>query len=261
MTKQVSMIAATASQVATAYAAHVAAGETLSLAKFDAVVNFAASVATRLRVEHINGGSNLETNNKGEAVALIDLSKAQREAFATAFVAAGIGEKDAANIASMGRTVSRVFVARMIATGSIRSAKSGDEMAAFLRASLLDVTDGKASYNELEKARARGWMAPEADAAEASEADNADAPATASPDVDLSATLDSAPAPAPDAPASEATASDLKAALNVIQAAIVAEQWDALHMADFGAFMAEARVAWADAQKAEAEAAKQIASA
>lgn len=262
MTKQVSMIAATASQVATAYAAHIAAGETLSVAKFDAVVNFAASVATRLRVEHINKGSNLETNGKGELVALLDLSKQQREAFVTAFVAAGIGEKDAANIASMGRTVSRVFVRRMVDTTAITAAVSGNDMAAFIRQSLLDVTGDKASYNELEKARTRGWEAPseevEASAPEADEGDKADAA-----DVDLDATLDSPPAPAPEAEASEADTpqSDLSGAIATLRQAMQGEAWDALNEAGFGAFLADARKAWAEAAKAEAEAAKAIASA
>lgn len=261
MTKQVSMIAATASQVATAYAAHIAAGETLSVAKFDAVVNFAASVATRLRVEHINKGSNLETNGKGELVALLDLSKQQREAFVTAFVAAGIGEKDAANIASMGRTVSRVFVRRMVDTTAITAAVSGNDMAAFIRQSLLDVTGDKASYNELEKARTRGWEAPseevEASTPEADEGDKADAA-----DVDLDATLDTAPTPS-EAEASEADTpqSDLSGAIATLRQAMQGEAWDALNEAGFGAFLADARKAWAEAAKAEAEAAKAIASA
>ncbi|MCC5752821.1 hypothetical protein, partial [Klebsiella pneumoniae] len=125
MTKQVSMVAATAASVAYAYVAHIEAGEHLSGVKFDAIVSMAASVALRPRVEHINSGSKLETTKNGELVALRDLSKAQRDAFVAAFVKAGIGEKDAANIASMGRTVARVFVPHMVETGSIRTAKSG----------------------------------------------------------------------------------------------------------------------------------------
>lgn len=260
MTKQVSMIAATAASVATAYVAHVEAGEALSSAKFNAVVNMAASVAARLRVEHINTGSNLETNKKGELVALIDLSKAQRDAFVVAFTEAGIGEKDAANIASMGRTVSRHFVPLMVATGSIRTAKSGDEMAEFLRESLLAATGEQATYNALEKARSRGWKAPEEEEADdtapqASDESNAD--------VDLSATLDTAPQ-APEAPAltpSDVMDEEVQNALATLRAAVARDDWDRLNAAGFGGFLTEAKEAHKAFVEANAEAEKALASA
>lgn len=259
MTKQVSMIAATAASVATAYVAHVAAGEALSVAKFNAVVNMAASVAARLRVEHINTGSNLETNKKGELVALIDLSKAQRDAFIVAFTEAGIGEKDAANIASMGRTVARHFVPLMVETGSIRTAKSGDEMAAFIRESLFNITDGTETYNALEKARARGWKAPEEEEEDA-EAPQAEAPQA---DVDLSATLESAPE-APQAPAltpSDVLDDEVSEALWVLKAAIVRDDWDRLNAAGFGSFLTEAKEAHKAFMEANAEAEKALSNA
>lgn len=255
MTKQVSMIAATAASVAYAYVAHIEAGEHLSVVKFDAVVSMAASVAARLRVEHINGGSNLETAKNGELVAVRDLSKAQRDAFVAAFVGAGIGEKDAANIASMGRTVARHFVPLMVATGSIRTAKSGDEMAAFIRQSLLDLTGDKASYNELEKARARGWQAAEEEAEEA----HADAPEVDTPttDVDLSATLESAPE-AVVLTASDTLDDEVSKALQALRAAVQRDDWERLNAAGFGSFLNEAKEAHKAFVEANAEAEKAL---
>lgn len=261
MSKQVSMIAATAASVATAYVAAQEAGEHLSMTKFNAVVNMAASVAARLRVEHINTGSNLETNKKGELVALIDLSKAQRDAFIVAFTEAGIGEKDAANIASMGRTVARHFVPLMVATGSIRTAKSGDEMAEFLRESLLAATGEQATYNALEKARARGWKAPE----EEEEEEDAEAPQAEAPqaDVDLSATLESAPQ-APEAPAltpSDVMDEEVQNALATLRAAVARDDWDRLNAAGFGGFLTEAKEAHKAFMEANAEAEKALSNA
>lgn len=251
MSKQVSMIAATAQSVAVAYVAAQQAGETLSAVKFDAVLNLAASVATRLRVEHINTGSNLETNKKGELVAVIDLSKAQRDAFAKAFVEAGIGEKDAANIASMGRTIARVFVPRMVETGSIRTAKSGDELSAFLRESLLEATGDQATYNALEKARSRGWLVPEEEA----EAPEAEAPEAEAPqaDVDLSATLDTAPE-GPALTPSDVMDEQVQQALATLREAVARDDWDRLNAHGFGSFLTEAREAYKAFAEANAEA-------
>ena len=259
MTNKFSMLAATAASVATAYVAHVEAGEALSSAKFFAVLNLAASVAARLRVEHINTGSNLETNKKGELVAVIDLSKAQRDAFAKAFVEAGIGEKDAANIASMGRTVARVFVPRMVETGSIRTAKSGDEMASFIRESLFNITEGTETYNALEKARSRGWMAPE------EKDDDAEAPQAEAPqaDVNLFATLDTAPE-APEAPAmtpSDVLDEEVSTALQALRAAVARDDWERLNAAGFGSFITEAKEAHKAFMEANAEAEKALSNA
>lgn len=259
MTQQVSMIAATAASVAYAYVAHIEAGEHLSVVKFGAVVSMAASVAARLRVEHINGGSNLETAKNGELVAVRDLSKEQRAAFAAAFIAADIGEKDANNIASMGRTVARRFVPMMVETGSIRTAKSGDEMAAFIRQSLLDLTDGKASYNELEKARARGWQAAEEEADDV-EAEGGEAAEASNADVDLSATLDTAPE-APSLTASDALDDEVSKALQALRAAVQRDDWERLNAAGFGSFLNEAKEAHKAFMEANAEAEKALASA
>jgi hypothetical protein len=258
MTKQVSMIAATAASVATAYVAHIAAGEALSGVKFEAVVNMAASVAARLRVEHINGGSNLETTNKGELIAVRDLSKEQRAAFVAAFKAAGVGDKDAENVASMGRTVARRFVPLMVATGSILTAKSGDEMAAFIRESLLDLTGDKASYNELEKARARGWQAAEEEAEEAP-ADAPEAPQADAADVDLSATLDTAPDNAPVLTPSETLDDEVSKALATLRAAVARDDWERLNAAGFGSFLNDAKEAHKAFVEANAEAEKALA--
>lgn len=260
---QVSMIAATAASVATAYVAHIAAGEALSEVKFGAVVSMAASVAARLRVEHINSGSNLETNSKGELIAVRDLSKEQRAAFVAAFQGAGIGEKDAANIASMGRTVARHFVPLMVATGSIRTAKSGDEMAEMIRQSLLDLTGDKASYNELEKARTRGWQAAEeeAPADDATETAEGEGEAEASKaDVDLSATLESAPEAVVLTP-SEALDEEVSNALAALRAAVARDDWDRLNAAGFGSFLNDAKEAHKAFVEANAEAEKALANA
>lgn len=259
MTQQVSMIAATAASVATAYVAHVAAGEALSEVKFSAVVSMAASVAARLRVEHINSGSNLETAKNGELVAVRDLSKEQRAAFAAAFIAADIGEKDANNIASMGRTVARRFVPMMVESGSIRTAKSGDQMADFIRQTLLDLTDGKASYNELEKARARGWAAVEEEADDV-EAEGGEAAEASNADVDLSATLDTAPE-APALTPSEALDDEVTRALSALRAAVQRDDWERLNAAGFGSFLNEAKEAHKAFMEANAEAEKALASA
>lgn len=259
MTAQVSMIAATAASVATAYVAHVAAGEALSEVKFGAVVSMAASVAARLRVEHINSGSNLETAKNGELIAVRDLSKEQRAAFAAAFIAADIGEKDANNIASMGRTVARRFVPIMVETGSIRTAKSGDQMADFIRQTLLDLTDGKASYNELEKARARGWAAVEEEAPEEEGKEVwADTPTA---DIDLSATLDTAPEAGPVLTPSEALDDEVTRALSALRAAVQRDDWERLNAAGFGSFLNEAKEAHKAFMEANAEAEKALASA
>ena len=251
MTKA-NFIAATAQNVAVAYVAAQQAGENLSTAKFNAVLNLAGSVALRLRIEHLDTGKTLERNKRGDYIAVTDLSKAQRDAFAKAFVEAGIGEKDAANIASMGRTVARVFVPRMVDTGSIRTAKSGDELAAFIREALNEATGGQETYNALEKARSRGWMAPE------EKDDDAEAPQAEAPqaDVNLFATLESAPE-APEAPAmtpSDVLDEEVAMALQALRAAVARDDWERLNAAGFGSFLTEAREAYKAFVEANAEA-------
>lgn len=197
-------IATIAANVAAALAGVATATDAASVVKFDALVDFAATTAIRLRVEQINAGKNLETDGKGRFVALLDISKEQRAALVTAFTGLGVKEKDAANIASMGRTVALHFVPLMVADGSIRDAMSGDRMAEIIRESILTVTAGKATYNAVEQARSRKWTVAEPDTSEDA------APDAAPADVDMSATLDTAPvAPTTEAPASDAaTASD-----------------------------------------------------
>lgn len=164
-------IATVAANVATALTAIDTAQTSAASIKFDAVVSFAALVAADVR-KVINTGSNLETDAKGRIIALVDASKALRADFAKALIEArGLTEsdddakrrKDCENIASMGRTVSLHFVKVMIDNGSIRPgvAKNTDEMAAFIRESLLVATGDVATYNGIEQARARKWEAPE----------------------------------------------------------------------------------------------------
>lgn len=181
----VAAIATVAANVATALTAIDTAETSAASIKFDAVVSFAALVAADVR-KVINTGSNLETDAKGRIVALVDASKSLRADFAKALIEArGLTQgadddkrrKDCENIASMGRTVSLHFIKGMIDNGSIRVAKSGDEMAAFIRESLLVATGDVATYNGIEQARARKWEAPEAtadDAAQQAEAEGMD---------------------------------------------------------------------------------------
>lgn len=164
-------IATVAANVATALTAVDTAQTSAASIKFDAVVSFAALVAADVR-KVINTGSNLETDAKGRIIALVDASKKLRADFAKALIEArGLTEsdddakrrKDCENIASMGRTVSLHFVKVMIDNGSIRPgvAKNTDEMAGFIRESLLVATGDVATYNGIEQARARKWEAPE----------------------------------------------------------------------------------------------------
>lgn len=179
-----------AANIAAAQASVDSANDAASVVKFNALADFAAGVAMRLRVEHINKGSNLETDGKGRIVALRDISKDQRAALVTALEAAGVKERDAANIGSMGRTVALHFVAHMVETGSIRLAKSGDEMREIIAESLKEATGGAETYNAVEKARSRKFAPPPAEVeASEEEAPNADS-------LDMGATLDTAPEPA-----------------------------------------------------------------
>lgn len=147
----------------------------------------------------------------------------------------------------------------MVETGSIRTAKSGDEMASFIRESLFNITDGTETYNALEKARARGWQAPE------EEDDDAEAPQAEAPqaDVDLSATLESAPE-APQAPAltpSDVMDEEVQNALATLRAAVARDDWDRLNAAGFGGFLTEAKEAHKAFVEANAEAEKALAEA
>lgn len=186
------ILANIAANVAAALATVTTANDAASVVKFNALADFAASVAMRLRVEHINKGSNLETDKKGRIVALVDGSKEQRTALVTALTAAGVGEKDAANIGTMARTVSMHFIPQMVETGSIRVAKSGDEMRAFIAEHLLAATGGVETYNAVEKARGRKWAPP---SPEAEEVETTDDGGDATADMSLDATLDTAPEP------------------------------------------------------------------
>lgn len=199
-------IATIAANVAAALAGATAANDAASVVKFTAVVDFAATVAFRLRVEKIQTGDNLETDNKGRIKALVTISKEQREGLVLALEGAGVKEKDAANIASMARTVSLHFVNHMVTTGSIRTAKSGDEMGVIIREALLKAT-GAATYNAIEKARTAKW----ADYVEPQEADQ-EAPAV---EADMSATLDNAPEASADSAEEASPASPTVDAFNV----------------------------------------------
>jgi hypothetical protein len=148
----------------------------------------------------------------------------------------------------------------MVATGSIRTAKSGDEMAEFLRESLLAATGEQATYNALEKARSRGWKAPE------DEEDDTAPPAaddSSNADVDLSATLDTAPQ-APEAPVltpSDVMDEEVQNALATLRAAIVRDDWDRLNAHGFGSFLTEAKEAHRAFMEANAEAEKALSNA
>lgn len=202
-----------AANVAAALATVDTANDAASVVKYNAIIDFAAGVAMQVRRDHINKGSNLETDGKGRVIALLDISKNDRTALVTAFGAAGLKEKDAANIGSMARTVTLHFVKGMIDTGSIRVARSGDEMRAFLAESVLVATGGAETYNAIEKARGRKWEAP-ADEVEAVEPDSP---------VSLDDTLEDAP-PAPSVDTGEggddATVSAEDTLSNEVRAAI-----------------------------------------
>lgn len=267
----VAAIATVAANVATALTAVDTAQSSAATIKFDAVVSFAALVAADVR-KVINTGSNLETDGKGRIVALVDASKALRADFAKALIEArGLTEsdddakrrKDCENIASMGRTVSLHFVNRMIDTGSIRVAKSGDEMAAFIRESLLVATGDVATYNGIEQARARKWEAPEATA------DDADAATQEAEDVDPFAVE-----PAPQTEAEQAenhgpvimeSADDadkaVAAAIAVLRERMAADDMERLAAFGFRSFLADALeyVRVTDEAEAQAEAELQAA--
>lgn len=241
-------IATIAANVAAALAGVTTATDIASTVKFTAVVDFAATTAIRLRVEHINTGSNLETDAKGRLKALVDISKEQRAALVTALQGAGVQEKDAANIASMGRTVALFFVPLMVQDGSIRTAASGDRMAEIIRESLLTVTGQAATYNAIEKARARKWeVAPE----EAEEVATDAAPAT---ETDMGATLDNAPepdAPEPDAPkADDVLTEEVRSAFRILNAALERDDVERLIANGLRPFLSAALEA---SQKAERE--------
>lgn len=248
-------IATIAANVAAALAGVTTATDIASTVKFTAVVDFAATTAIRLRVEHINTGSNLETDAKGRLKALVDISKEQRAALVTALQGAGVQEKDAANIASMGRTVALFFVPLMVQDGSIRTAASGDRMAEIIRESLLVVTGQAATYNAIEKARARKWeVAPE----EAEEVATDAAPAT---ETDMGATLDSAPepdaAPADDAPkADDVLTEEVRSAFRILNAALERDDVERLIANGLRPFLSAALEATQKAERENAEAEK-----
>lgn len=248
-----------AANVAAALASVDTAKDAASVVKFNALLDFAAGVAMRVRVEYINGGSNLETDGKGRVIALLDTSKQNRTALVAALSAAGVGDKDAANIGTMGRTVALHFVNGMIASGSIRTAKSGDEMRAFLAESLTVATGGLETYNAVEKARARKWEAPEPEAETVETA-----PEAVTPD-DMSATLDNAPAtepatPEPDAPTPEEVLdAEAREAVRVIQSALDRGDWTRLAAQGFRSVLASAlEAARAEEQAYALEQAAQI---
>lgn len=247
-------IATIAANVAAALATVTTANDTASAVKFTAITEFAGGVALRLRIEHINKGANLETDAKGRIKALVDVSKEQRAALVTALEGAGVQEKDAANIASMGRTVALHFVPLMVADGSIRDAKSGDRMVEIIRETLLAITGEAATYNAIEKARSRKW-AVVAEEVEAPEAD-------ASQEVDMSATLDGAPMvateadKADDAPkADDVLTEEVRKAFAVLTAALDRDDVERLVANGLRPFMSAAleAVQKADRENAEAE--------
>lgn len=181
-------IANIAANVAAALHSVNVATDTASAIKFVAVVDFASVIALRLRLEHIEDGSNLETDKQGRIKALVDISKNERVELIKGLTENGVKEKDAANIGSMARTVALHFVNGMVTTGSIRTATSGDAMREVIEEALLKAT-GKATYNAIEKARAGKW-------ADYVEPEEAAAPEEAAPkEHDMSATLNSVVAP------------------------------------------------------------------
>lgn len=263
----VAAIATVAANVATALTAVDTAQTSAASIKFDAVVSFAALVAADVR-KVINTGSNLETDAKGRVIALVDASKKLRADFAKALIEArGLTEsdddakrrKDCENIASMGRTVSLHFVNRMIDTGSIRVAKSGDEMAAFIRESLLVATGDVATYNGIEQARARKWEAPEpaVDEADAApqEADGVDPFA-----VEPAPQAEQEPEATPEnhGPVIMESADDadkaVSAAIAVLRERMAADDMERLAAFGFRSFLADALEYVRTADEAEAEA-------
>lgn len=263
-------IATVAANVATALTAVDTAQTSAATIKFDAVVSFAALVAADVR-KVINTGSNLETDSKGRIIALVDASKKLRADFAKALIEArGLTEsdddakrrKDCENIASMGRTVSLHFVKVMIDNGSIRPgvAKNTDEMAAFIRESLLVATGDVATYNGIEQARARKWEAPEATA------DDADDAIQQADDVDPFAVEPQAPqaeqepeaAPENHGPVIMESADDadkaVSAAIAVLRERMAADDMERLAAFGFRSFLADALEYVRVADEAEAEA-------
>jgi hypothetical protein len=150
-------IAAASAAIVAAIVAADAANETASVVKFDALVTFAATVALRIRKEHIDKRLNLETDSKGRIVAVVDTSKEQRADLVSALTKGGIGEKDAANIGSMGRSLALFVVPLMVQDGSIRDAMSGERMRQIIEETVMRLTNGKDTYNALEKLRSNKW--------------------------------------------------------------------------------------------------------
>jgi len=249
-------IATIAANVAAALVNVTTATDAASTVKFDALVDFAAGAALRLRVEHINKGSNLETDGKGRIVAFLDITKQQRAALVTAFEGVGVGEKDAANIASMGRTVALHFVPLMIADGSLSQAKSGDRIAEIIRESLLKVTGEAATYNAVEKARSRKWAVAEVEA----EAPMGEGEADPTDAIDMSATLDSAPVQeegASEASAAETMEAEVSGAIRALFAAMERDD-PYLAMHGFRALLTEGLSYVQRTEKAEKEAEKAL---
>lgn len=248
------ILATIAANVAAAMASVTTANDAASVVKFNALADFAAGVAMRLRVEHINKGSNLETDKKGRLVALVDASKEQRTALVSAMVAAGVGEKDAANIGTMARTVSMHFIPRMVESGSIRVAKSGDEMRAFLAEHLREATGGVETYNAVEKARGRKWEAP---APEAEEVETTDDDTTAA--LGLSDTLDTAPEAAtpeeaPKADPEEVLTAEVATAIRILDAALERGDVERLLVNGFRSILSKGLETVTAHEKAEAQA-------
>lgn len=203
-------IANIAANVAAALHGVNVATDAASAIKFVAVVDFASVIALRLRTEHMEGGSNLETDAKGRIKALVDLSKSERADLVNGLTENGVKDKDAANIGSMARTVALHFVDAFLTTPiaigegeevrlvTLRSAMSGNEMRQALEKAILKAA-GKPTYNAIEKARSAKWadyVEPEAVAA---------AEADAAPTVhDMDATLNSIVTPETDAPEASA---------------------------------------------------------
>lgn len=240
------------------------AADAASVVKFDGLVTFAATVALRVRKEDVDGGSNLETDGKGRLVAVVDKSKDQRTALVADLVKAGVGDKDAANIASMGRSLAMFVVPLMVDDGSLRDAVSGERMRQIIEETVLYLTHGKDTYNALEKLRGNKWaMLPIA--APVVEADATDTD-TGPVDHDMDATLDTVTDG--DASGEAASETDPEATLNsevsnavrVLTAAL--ERGDVERIAAMGggtlaASLVPALTAWnaaRDAERAEAEA-------
>lgn len=232
-------IATIAANVANALQGVAVANDAASVIKFDALVTFAAGVAVRVRTEAINTGANLETDAKGRFVAVVDKSKEQRAALVAALVGAGVKDKDAANIASMGRSLSLFAVPLMIEDGSIRDAASGERMRQIIEETVLYLTNGKDTYNALEQLRGNKWVQLEQAPAPV-EAATDDAPPA---DVDLEATLEGVSEASPEGASpvdpQQVIASEVHGAVRALSAAV--ERGDiALIIEQGGAVLAQA---------------------